>query len=164
MPREKPQLQLHRIQMIDTNSSNIRCYGHLQGVVGDIIPFKESTWSTQLRCVGIWNDLVGNQAEIARCFVKDHGNDSYLDEMAKPEDGGYHRTCYNYFTDSSKQVRPVKKKQKEGMSCKGTWYLAMYITVNYCLLKMLSMYFILYIIVIVINLGLSLYYTLLFDL
>lgn len=96
---------------LNSNSSNIRCYAHLQNVVGDIIPFKESTWSTYLRCVGIWKQLVGNQAEIARCFVKNHGSDQprsqgislgcdfFLDKIAIPEDGGYHRKCYNYFTD-----------------------------------------------------------------
>lgn len=133
----------------NSNSTKIRCYAHLQGVVGDIIPFKESTWSTYWRCVGIWRELVGNQAEIARCFVK--------------EDGGNHSKCYNYFTDFSKQVG-AKKKQNEGMSCKGTWYLAIYITLNSCLLKMLFIYFILRIIVIVINVGLLLYYILLLDL
>ena len=113
---------------LNSNSSNIRCYAHLQNVVGDI-PFKESTWSTYLRCVGIWKELVGNQAEIARCFVKDYGSDSCLEEIAIPEDGGYHRKYYNYLMDSSKQARAVKKKQKEDMSCKGTWYLAIYSTV-----------------------------------
>ena len=96
---------------LNSNSSNIRCYAHLQNVVGDI-PFKESTWS-----------------EIARCFVKDYGSDSCLEEIAIPEDGGYHRKYYNYLMDSSKQARAVKKKQKEDMSCKGTWYLAIYSTV-----------------------------------
>ena len=100
-----------------SKTSNIRCYAHLPLVLGDIRPFKEATWSTYLRCVGIWKDLVGNQADIARCFVHDHGGVTCrLDEIPIPEDGGYHRKCYNYFTDSSKQVRAVKKKQEEKAS------------------------------------------------
>lgn len=100
-----------------SKTSNIRCYAHLPLVLGDIRPFKEATWSTYLRCVGIWKDLVGNQADIARCFVRDHGGVACrLDEIPIPEDGGYHRKCYNYFTDSSKQVRAVKKKQEEKAS------------------------------------------------
>ena len=55
-----------------SKTSNIRCYAHLRHVLGDIRPFKEATCSTYLRCVGIWKDLVGNQADIARCFVRDH--------------------------------------------------------------------------------------------
>ena len=75
--------------------------------------FKRTTWSTYLRCVGIWKDLVGNQADIARCFIRDHGGISCrLEEIPIPDDGDYHRKCYNYYTDSSKQARAFKKKQE----------------------------------------------------
>ena len=66
--------------------------------IGDIRPFKQTTWSTHLRCVGIWKDLVGMMADIARCF-QDHGGVSRcIEKIPVPEDGDFHRKCYNYFT------------------------------------------------------------------
>ena len=95
------------------SATSLRCYAHVPGTTGDIMLFKRTTWSTYLRCVGIWKDLVGNQADIARCFIRDHGGVSCrLEEIPIPDDGGYHRKCYNYFTDSSKQARALKKKQE----------------------------------------------------
>ena len=106
-----------KCQVCGEKISNNRCYAHLPNVLGDIRPFKEATWSTYLRRVEIWKDLVGNQADIARCFVRDHGGVTCrLDEIPIPEDDGYHRKCYNYFTDSSKQARAAKKKQNEKAS------------------------------------------------
>ena len=49
------------------SATSLRCYAHVPGTTGDIMPFKRTTWSTYLRCVGIWKDLVGNRADIARC-------------------------------------------------------------------------------------------------
>ena len=54
------------------SATSLRCYAHVPGTTEDIMPFKRTTWSTYLRCVGIWKDLVGNQADIARCFIRDH--------------------------------------------------------------------------------------------
>ena len=94
------------------SATSLRCYAHVPETTGDM-PFKRTTWSTYLRCVGIWKDLVGNQADIARCFIRDHGGISCgLEEIPIPDDGGYYRKCYNYFTDSSKQARALKKKQE----------------------------------------------------
>ena len=99
------------------SATSIRCYAHVPCTIGDIRPFKQTTWSTYLRCVGIWKDLVGNQADIARCFVQDHGGVSCcLEEIPIPEDRGYHRKCYNYITDSSKQARALKKKQETNVT------------------------------------------------
>ena len=92
------------------SATSLRWYAHVPGTTGDIGPFKRTTWST---CVGIWKDLVGNQADIARCFIRNHGGVSCgLEEIPIPDDGGYHRKCYSYFTDSSKQARALKKKQE----------------------------------------------------
>ena len=91
-------------------ATSLRCYANVPGTTGDIMAFKRTTWSTYLRCVGIWKDLVGNQADIARCFIRDHdGVSCGLEEIAIPDDGGYHRKCYNYFTDSSKHLRRNRK-------------------------------------------------------
>ena len=38
------------------------------------------------------------------------------EEIPIPQDGGYHWKCCNYFTDSSKQARVVKRKQEEKAS------------------------------------------------
>ena len=91
-----------------------RCYAHVPGASGDIVPFTEKRWRTFLSAVDIWSDLVGNQADLARSFVRDHGLHCSACESALPvpETGGCHAVCYRYFTDSTKQKRAQTAKQK----------------------------------------------------
>ena len=93
------------------NSAKNTCFAHSFGVSGVIKPFTIKRWSTFLKSVDKWKDLVGYQADIARAFVRDHGGD--ISTLPVPEVGGCHETCYKYFTDSTKQKRGETNKEKE---------------------------------------------------
>ena len=92
------------------SATPLRCYAHVPGTTGDIMPFKRTTWPTYLRCVGIWKDLVGNQAVCKMFYSRSRW--CFMWARRDTDDGGYHQQCYNYFTDSSKQARALKKKQE----------------------------------------------------
>ena len=96
------------------SATSLQWYAHVPGTTGDILPFKRTTWTMYLLCcVGIWKHLVGNQADIASCFIHNHCGLSYgLEEKPVMDDGGYHQKCYHNFTDSSKQAWAMKKKQE----------------------------------------------------
>ncbi|XP_072162941.1 LOW QUALITY PROTEIN: uncharacterized protein [Diadema setosum] len=95
-----------------------RCFVHCSDVCEDLKPFTEKRWNTFLSSVKIWKDLVGCQADIARDFVQEFGSDALAsdadgDGLPIPEHGGFHPTCYRYFTDLSKQKRGKLNKEKQ---------------------------------------------------
>lgn len=96
----------------------MKCFAHISGISGDIRPFQQDTWLKYLYSVHTWRDLDGNQAEIARNFVKEFGEiydtstNCVKDTLTIPQDGGYHKRCYQYFTDISKQRRALASKSK----------------------------------------------------
>ncbi len=100
------------------DSSRNRCFAHCSSVSEDLKPFTSKRWNTFLSSVIIWKDLVGYQADIARAFLDEVqvGPDALLGDTASlpvPEFGGYHPTCYRYFTDSSKQDRGKLNNEKQ---------------------------------------------------
>lgn len=101
------------------NSSKNRCFAHCSSVSEDLKPFTTTRWNTFVSSVNIWKDLVGYQADIARAFLREVGPDALVDTavvrlpVVVPEFGGYHPTCYRYFTDSSKQERGKLNKDKQ---------------------------------------------------
>ncbi|XP_038063921.1 uncharacterized protein LOC119734467 [Patiria miniata] len=102
----------------ETESIKLKCYAHLSHVFDDVKPITETSWRKFLESVQIWKDLSGNSAEIAKAFVADHDDDGSDmlpggSGIAMPKDGGFHRKCYQYFTDSTKQKRAVRAKQKQ---------------------------------------------------
>ena len=95
------------------SAKSLRCYAHVSGTTGDIILLNAQLGPHTYVVLGFGKIWGGNQANIARCFIRDHGGVSCgLEEIPIPDDGGYHRKCYNYFTYSSKQARALKKKQE----------------------------------------------------
>ena len=88
-----------------------QCICHDEGVVGDDFKhFTDSTWVTFLKSVGVWKDLVGGRAEIAKNFVAKNGG---FTDIAMPKDATFHHRCYKYFTDSTKQARGMKAAARE---------------------------------------------------
>jgi hypothetical protein len=65
-----------------------------------------------LYSVEIWQDLVGNTAEIANRFVEDHGVECCIQDISMPRNAGQHQQCYQYLTDKSKQKRGLIAKEK----------------------------------------------------
>ena len=89
----------------------LQCICHDECVSDKLVrAFTESTWESFLKSVGIWSDLVGNRAELAKSFVTQHGG---FRDIAIPHDAGNHERCYKYFTDASKQYRGLIAKQKQ---------------------------------------------------
>lgn len=101
------------------NSSKNRCFAHCADVLEDIKPFTTARWTTFLKSVDIWKDLVGNQADIATAFLREHRSTCVL-SLPIPEFGGCHNTCYRYFTDSSKQKRGKISKEKQLLAAKSS--------------------------------------------
>ena len=109
---------VYTIMSVSESSVGNRCILHCSSVSEVLKPFTEKRWNTFLNSVKVWKDLVGYQADIARDFVQ--GLDVAEDEdittlgLAVPERGGYHQTCYRYFTDLSKQAcREFTEKNME---------------------------------------------------
>ncbi|XP_071815469.1 uncharacterized protein [Apostichopus japonicus] len=106
------------------NSSKNRCFAHWADVLEDIKPFTTARWTTFLKSVDIWKDLVGNQADIATAFLREHRSTCVwfpcVLSLPIPEFGGCHNTCYRYFTDSSKQKRGKISKEKQLIAAKSS--------------------------------------------
>ena len=96
------------------HSADNRCFVHCSNVCEDLKPFTEKRWKTFLKSVQVWKDLVGFQADIARDFVQEFGDRAADDGdgIPVPERGGFHPTCYRYFTDLSKIERGKLNKEK----------------------------------------------------
>lgn len=97
-----------------------KCFVHCSGVCEDLKPFTEKRWNTVLNSVTIWKNLVGYQADIARDFVQEVGSDALAADgdgdclsLPVPQRGGFHPTCYRYFTDLSKQKRGKLNKERQ---------------------------------------------------
>ncbi|XP_071803389.1 uncharacterized protein [Asterias amurensis] len=90
----------------------LRCYAHSSDSNEAIKPITETTWTKFTQCVKTWQKLDGKFGEIARCFLQDHGgDDTDCAALPIPNDGGFHRKCYQLFTDISKLQRAVRTKE-----------------------------------------------------
>lgn len=74
-----------------------------------IVPFSKTTWDTFKKYVSLWESLEGEQAEIANQFVREHTDYA---KVRMPTNGGYHRACYNRFTDSQRVRRVLERMKK----------------------------------------------------
>lgn len=62
------------VSNVDQDSAVLRCICHDSSVSDDLVrKFTEDSWQTFLKSVGIWKDLVGIRAEIAKNFVAEYG-------------------------------------------------------------------------------------------
>ena len=97
-----------------------------------LIPFTDRTWPRYLQFVLSWQNLEGDQAEIARNFVKNHADE--FDEfgehgnstvtilaIAIPQDAAFHQVCYSRFTDKQRvsRVQSSMKKREENAANTG---------------------------------------------
>ncbi|KAJ8017430.1 hypothetical protein HOLleu_45173 [Holothuria leucospilota] len=86
----------------------IDCVGN---ATGDLLPFKDVTKSKVISCAMEWAELNGNEGELAGEII---GKDGEVLPDVKFQEHGYHRHCYNRFTDVSKIARARTKKQNTG--------------------------------------------------
>lgn len=119
----------------------MKCFAHISGISGDISPFRQDAWLKYLHSVNGWKDLGGNQAEIARNFIKEFGEvidsatDSIKDSLTIPPHGGCHKRCYQYFTNISKQGSRILGGQfklcllRSPTSLEGTWFTIGFATI-----------------------------------
>ena len=95
-----------------STSSELKCFIHSESASDDDLnAFNATTWAKVLTSAAIWKHSDGKKAKIATDFLAliDTTSDS-VDEI--PQQAGFHRNCYQQFTDKTK-VDQAKRKQKK---------------------------------------------------
>ena len=100
----------HAEQSLVGNCQRNSCFIHFSAVEKvDIKPFTSSSWSKVSDCALFWKDYDDHeQGKVAKKFIAAHRD--FASSSEPPTTGGFHRKCYQKFTDSTKMKRAEKKK------------------------------------------------------
>ena len=85
--------------------------------------FTATTWTKALTCAATWKHSDGKKAKIAADFLALTTSNSVSDtdsvDIEIPRQAGFHRKCYQQFTDKVKLGQAKRKQEKEELEDEG---------------------------------------------
>ena len=103
-----------------STSGELKCCIHSENASGhDLKPFNATTWAKALTSAAIWQYSDGKKAKIAKEFLALINRTSVGDSVEIPQQSGFHRKCYQLFTDKTKLDQAKRKQEKAELGDEG---------------------------------------------
>ncbi|XP_072180614.1 uncharacterized protein [Diadema setosum] len=109
-----------------STSSELKCFIHSESASDDDLKaFNATTWAKVLTSAAIWKYSDGKKAKIATDFLAMINTTS--DSVEIPQQAGFHRKCYQQFTDKTKVDQAKRKQEKAELEDEEMYNIAIYL-------------------------------------
>lgn len=103
-----------------STSSELKCFIHSESASDDDLKaFNATTWAKVFTSAAIWKYSNGKKAKIATEFLALIDSTSDADSVEIPQQAGFHRKCYQQFTDKTKVDQAKRKQEKAELEDEG---------------------------------------------